>query len=190
MKTYKINEIFESIQGEGSHTGRLCVFVRFAGCNMACDFCDTDFESYTEMTGWQILEKVKQFKSKIIVFTGGEPMLQLDNSLCILFEEEYRIHLETNGSIKIHLYLNHTTVSPKNPDNWKQKMGDDLKLLVSHKDNPLLDKIRYETGFDKYYLQPIDGPNYSANVDKCIELIREHPEWRLSLQVHKILKIQ
>lgn len=190
-KIYKINEIFESIQGEGGNAGKLSIFIRFAGCNMSCDFCDTNFDSYTEMTIDEIYDEVLKYNSRTIVFTGGEPMLQLDAELCQIFQKNYYyIQIETNGSIKINFDVDKITVSPKDPNKWNQKTGNDLKFLVNHKDIDLLDQIYDDCIFDNYYVQPIDGFDYQANVDKCIELIKQHPDWKLSLQIHKILKIK
>lgn len=194
-KKYKVNEIFESIQGEGINVGTMSAFVRFSKCNMACTFCDTEFASYTEMTAIEIYNAVKDnFKSKMISFTGGEPMLQLDAELLELFGLEYYIQVETNGSIAIPSnvvnYIHCLTVSPKDAKRWEQKIGHDLKFLVDKDDLDLLDEIYEDTDFTNYYLQPIDGDFLNENRQRCLELIKVHPEWKISMQIHKILNVR
>lgn len=189
--TYKITEIFESIQGEGSHTGRSVIFVRFGLCNLKCEFCDTDFSTYKLMTGWDIFEAVRKFKSTRIVFTGGEPALQLDQDLIDLLAHHYELHIETNGTIPLEVKgLRHIVVSPKSGQKFLQRSGNDIKLLVDHKDEFPLDLIEETTNFENYYLQPIDGFDYPANLASAIQLVKDNPKWRLSIQVHKLINIQ
>lgn len=191
---YRVNEIFESIQGEGSYSGTLVKFVRFAGCNMKCDFCDTDFKDFKELTSIDIGRQLESCgKSQIVVFTGGEPMLQLDQDLINYVKKlYYDVHIETNGSIDILLdRIDHLVVSPKDPFKWLQKDGDDLKLLVGPNDDNLpLDYILNDTSFKNYFLQPIDGPRKEEAIKNCINLIKQNPDWRLSLQIHKIINVR
>ena len=122
-KTYRINEIFYSLQGEGFHSGTPAVFVRFSGCNLACPFCDTDFSAYEEMTARQIAERVEallpeetlSLRSPIIVLTGGEPALQVDRELLIGLHTllSLPIHIETNGTLPLPEEIDWVTCSPK-----------------------------------------------------------------------------
>lgn len=190
---YKINEIFESIQGEGSYSGTLVQFVRFSICNMKCSFCDTEFNKYTEMNEEEILKELKNGSSMIVVFTGGEPMLQLDQHLIdYLKKAGYSIHIETNGSIDIFLQgINHVVVSPKDPARWNVKAGEDLKILIGHDDeNMPLEEIYHDTRFKNYFLQPIMGERYDDALLNCISLIKKHPRWKLSIQLQKIIKVR
>ena len=181
---YRVNEIFESIQGEGTFSGTWVTFVRFAGCNMRCSFCDTEFDSYTEMTAEEINAKIK---TEIVVFTGGEPFLQLNQEFVSYIRLSHSVHVETNGSIDNFITgINHLVVSPKDPFRWNIKNGDDLKILIGKDDSdmPLID-ILQDTYFDNYLLQPIMGEDYPLALDNCLLLIKKHPRWRLSLQIHK-----
>jgi organic radical activating enzyme len=195
QKRYKINEIFQSIQGEGSMVGNLCVFIRFSKCNMSCSFCDTDFNQYEEMTAQEIFQEVKDYKAKTIVFTGGEPMLQLDNELLNKFSIlEYITCVETNGSISCEgLAIDHITVSPKDHARWEQKRGHDLKHLISEDSLNILPSIERDTNFNNYYVQPIDENDNELtdlNIKRCLDLIELNPNWKISLQIHKILKVK
>jgi len=186
---YRVNEIFESIQGEGTFSGTWVTFVRFAGCNMRCSFCDTEFDSYTEMTAEEINAKIK---TEIVVFTGGEPFLQLNQEFVSYIRLSHSVHVETNGSIDNFITgINHLVVSPKDPFRWNIKNGDDLKILIGKDDSdmPLID-ILQDTYFDNYLLQPIMGEDYPLALDNCLLLIKKHPRWRLSLQIHKLINIQ
>lgn len=190
---YKINEIFESIQGEGSYSGTLVNFVRFAKCNMKCSFCDTEFDKFTELTEEQILAELNKGTSMIVVFTGGEPMLQLDQHLIdYLKEAGYSIHIETNGSIDIFLQgIKHIVVSPKDPARWNVKAGGDLKILIGEDDESMpLESIYLDTRFKNYFLQPIMSPRYEEALANCLTLIKGHPRWKLSIQLHKIINVK
>lgn len=190
---YKINEIFESIQGEGSYSGTLVNFIRFAGCNMRCTFCDTEFDKFTEMDEEEILKELSYGTSMIVVFTGGEPMLQLNQHLIdYLKEAGYSIHIETNGSIDISLQgIKHVVVSPKDPAKWNVKTGNDLKILIGHDDESMpLEEIYLDTRFKNYFLQPIMGVRYEEALANCITLIKGHPRWKLSIQLHKIINVK
>lgn len=188
-KIYSINEIFESLQGEGYWTGCLAIFIRFAFCNLKCSFCDTDFSKKYSMTVSQILEKLKQYKSKRIILTGGEPTLQIDIELIkSLIRAGYKIHIETNGTKLIHndisIHADWITVSPK--ENWKLKSGSELKLIYQGQNIKELDEIYNNTNFCYYYLQPCS----MQDTTKIISLIKENPIWRLSLQIQKYIKIK
>lgn len=194
----KINEIFYSIQGEGANTGKPAVFVRFSGCNLACAFCDTDFHKSTTMTEEEIVTKVESYGCCFVVFTGGEPLLQLNRKLCdLLHEKDYIIAVESNGSIETNLPIDWLTISPKHFfTNAKTiiKRCSEVKMLGSI--NTTLEQLDALTGqikAEKYYLQPIDTGNEKTNqenTNKVLSLIKERPEWRISVQLHKILKVQ
>ncbi len=178
---YKLNEIFYSLQGEGYHTGSPAVFIRFSTCNLKCSFCDTDFSEKLSLTKEQIYEKIKYYKSKFIIFTGGEPTLQLDKELILYLKDKgYYIAIETNGTNRVDSNVDWITVSPKSKIN--QKIGDELKVVWS-----IFNKFDYSyLKFDNYYIQP----ESEKNIKEIITYIKENPKWKLSLQTHKLLKIQ
>ena len=194
----KVNEIFYSLQGEGANTGRPAIFVRFSGCNLSCDFCDTDFRKWREMSEKDIVAKLGQYVCKFVVFTGGEPLLQLNRKLCnLLHDKGYTIAVESNGTIKTDLPIDWLTISPKHP--WtkaKTIVGhcSEVKLLADNNTTPeQLKAIVEQIKAEKYYLQPIDTNNKitnEGNIKKTIALIKENPTWMLSLQTHKILSIR
>lgn len=193
-KTYKVNDIFYSLQGEGHNAGRAAVFVRFSGCNLSCDFCDTDFSDYKEMTGTEILEGLANLTklcnlSPIVVLTGGEPTLQVDEGLINLLHEAGFpfIAMESNGTHEPPANLDWLTVSPKCKPAVKE--CSELKVLFDGK-APVRD---YGVKAKYYYLQPLDTGNADINREitaKCVEYIKRHPQWRLSLQMHKIINIK
>ncbi len=200
----KVNEIFYSLQGEGHYTGTPAVFVRFAGCNLRCWFCDTDFESGEEMSEEEIVRAVSRFPSRYVVLTGGEPTLQLTASLCDRFHAEgYYLMMETNGTRKLPegCSIDWITCSPKLLDTQEgmRKLAtirlsriDELKVVFE--DSPTQDMTLYEQiPATEYRLQPCDTQTPLANHDilnKTIEYILQHPKWKLSLQTHKILNVR
>jgi len=183
----KLNEIFYSIQGEGFWTGTPAIFIRFAGCNLNCNFCDTDFAFKFDIMPSKLLNNISSYKSKHIILTGGEPALQLDINkkgysefIRKLREAGYFVHIETNGTTKLPNNLDWITVSPK--ENWKIKQGNELKIVyVGQNLEPYLN-----SDFEYYYLQPCS----MNNIEKCIKLVKENPIWKLSMQTQKILKIK
>lgn len=186
----RINEIFYSLQGEGEHTGRAAVFVRFAGCNLRCDFCDTDFTSYTEMTEEEIVDAVKQYPSNVVILTGGEPTLQLTTSLLEkLSEARCIVHIETNGTHQLPEGPIHwVTCSPKYATLYIQRI-DELKVVYQGQDMSQYDDIQAQV----YSLQPCDtgdAEKNRENTQQTIDYILKHPKWKLSLQTHKILGVQ
>jgi len=185
---YKINEIFYSLQGEGYWTGNAVIFIRFSGCNKQCSFCDTDFETFKEYSLPDILGAINNYSSNIIVLTGGEPALQVDQKL-IDFLRKYkdRIHIETNGSIDLFQQFDWITVSPKDKY-FHQTKGDELKLLYDGSQD--LDWYFNNTNFKHYYLQPIKNNNYNYNLKEAIKIIKVYPKWKLSLQTHKLINIR
>jgi 7-carboxy-7-deazaguanine synthase len=195
---YKINEIFgPTIQGEGKHTGKLVNFIRFSICNKRCSFCDTDFDAYTEKSIADIIDSLKELNSQagIIVMTGGEPLLQVDPALLVALKEEgYQLHVETNGSLKLgdtKDLFDHVSVSPKqNLEDTLIEKADDIKFLwPSIMDSqPWEFKLKYPDA--QIGLQPIDGINYKENLKNTIIKLSEHGDYKLSIQLHKVIGVQ
>ena len=200
----KVNEIFYSLQGEGHYTGTPAVFVRFAGCNLRCWFCDTDFEKGDEMSEDEIVEAVLQYPTRYVVITGGEPTLQITASLC----DKLRAHglylmMETNGTRPLPegCKVDWITCSPKliDVEEGKRKIAtirlrhiDELKVVFE--DSPTQDMALYEQiPATEYRLQPCDTQDPLCNqaiLNKTIKYILQHPKWKLSLQTHKILHVR
>ena len=195
---YNIVEIFHSVQGEGAKSGIPHVFVRFGKCNLACAWCDTDFNTYEKMTVATIVERVLAFKCKNVIYTGGEPLL---NDLWPLSRElkKHDIHLscESNGTIKVpEGLLDWICISPKDQEypnvSIKQRIGDELKCVYVGQDLKMYDDLKQ--GFDYLFLQPCyietesvewNGKNFAMTES----VVKENPEWRLSLQTHKWMQI-
>lgn len=186
-KTYEVSEIFYSIQGEGIYTGTPALFVRFAGCNLRCSFCDTDHTRRFHITANNIIFQLHHLSPRCghVVLTGGEPTMQVDSALLgKLRERGYLVHLETNGTIPVkdpQLY-ECITCSPKSLDNWVQRQGTELKLVYQGQD---LEPYERESKFSYYYLQPVWGENPYATIKKA----KENPRWRISVQAHKLLNV-
>lgn len=193
-----VNEIFHSLQGEGYNSGTPAVFVRFSGCNLQCPFCDTQHESGTEMTEQEIVEAVKYLapRSSLVVVTGGEPALQLTVSLVdALHEIGKRVAVETNGTLPLPSNVDWVTLSPKNA--W---LGDEAVPVLTRADElkVLYDGSHAPSAFDSIaathrFLQPMDTGDANRNADLmqlAADYCLQHPQWRLSLQIHKILNIR
>lgn len=198
----RVNEIFYSLQGEGRYTGTPAVFVRLSGCNEKCPFCDTMHLSYREMTEEEIVEKVCEYGTHHVVITGGEPTLQMTASFAEkLHEKGLYIQMETNGSVMLPEGCNvdWVTCSPKSLPVVIQKV-DEVKVLypfVEGMDRFFSDVLpRLKSGAEgrlEMRLQPLDTGEETENrkiIKDTIEYILKHPEWSLSLQTHKMLKIQ
>lgn len=188
LKTYPINEIFLSVQGEGVHTGVPMVFVRFSGCNRACPFCDTDFGASMPMTASDIVAAVLEYKVPTVLLTGGEPALWADDALIqLLHKHGLRIHMETNGTLDVSNDLDWVTCSPKdvmpriNPNDVNE-----LKIVLTDDTEPRLEQLRNMFPTAVCCLQPCSG----TNTDKAVEYVLTHPQWRLSLQTHKLINIR
>ncbi|MCQ2244332.1 MAG: 7-carboxy-7-deazaguanine synthase QueE [Bacteroidaceae bacterium] len=188
----RVNEIFYSLQGEGLHTGTPAVFLRLSGCNLKCPFCDTQHEEFTEMTEQEIVEQVSAFPARVVVVTGGEPLLQLTASLTqLLHSAGFAIHIETNGSRKLPegAELDWITCSPKEGGAVIIQRIDELKVVFMGQDMSQYDSLNAT----EYRLQPLDSGNEQQNrlnVESTIDYILKHPKWKLSLQTHKILNVR
>ena len=198
---FRVNDIFSSLQGEGHNTGRAATFVRFAGCNLRCPFCDTDFSEYREMSAEDIVETIKVFPTRFVVLTGGEPSLQADDTLIsALHDAGFTIAVETNGTRLLPEGIDWVTVSPKQPldkaplPQIDSGRVDEIKVVFDGNVSP----EEYipsppaggsQRGTPLLFLQPCDVGDTQQNAEitrKCIEYIMQHPWWRLSLQTHKI----
>ena len=206
--TYSVKEIFLTLQGEGGQAGRAAVFCRFAGCNLwsgreidrakaVCTFCDTDFvgmdgEGGGRFTTPEALAAAVTGKwaggdaDRLVVCTGGEPLLQLDPPLiAALHAQGFSIAVETNGTLAAPAGLDWICVSPKADAPVLQTCGQELKLVYPQAG---VDPARFAVlDFERFYLQPMDGPDREANTQKAVDYCLSHPQWRLSVQTHKYL---
>ena len=205
--TYKVNDIFYSLQGEGHNAGCPAIFIRFSGCNLQCSFCDTDFSQYKKMTATEIIDSLKICIKEYIptnsnvssegkglrdnilcVLTGGEPTLQVDEELIdMLHSDGFKVAMESNGTILPPKNLDWFTVSPKN--NPTVKHCNELKVLFDDSG----DVNDFGISADYYYLQPCDMNDKERNstINKhCVDYILKHTRWRLSVQTHKLLNFK
>jgi len=228
----RVNDIFYSLQGEGHNTGRAAVFIRFAGCNLRCPFCDTEFDSYREMSDEEILTVVSDFRLQttdcrpqttdyrlLVVLTGGEPTLQVDVAFVdLLHEHGYEVAMESNGTRPAPRNLDWLTVSPKvlggetfsgeRSEVRGERLPDELKVIfdehtdpeaylpspITHHPSPITHHpspiTHHPSPIKHLYLQPCDTGDAQRNADitaRCIDYIKHHPWWRLSLQTHKLI---
>ncbi len=210
--SYAVKEIFYTLQGEGANAGRAAVFCRFAGCNLwsgreadraaaICRFCDTDFLGVDGAGGGRfdsaedlaaaVAENWPESSTlgrRFVVCTGGEPLLQLDAKLIsALRVRGFEIAIETNGTVAAPEGLDWLCVSPKAGAGLVQRSGDELKLVYPQAG---ADPATFEMlSFRHFFLQPMDGPSREANTALALRYCLDHPQWRLSLQTHKILGI-
>ena len=195
----RVNETFLSLQGEGSFTGTPAFFLRLSGCNLKCPFCDTQHQSFTEMTEDEIVQEASRHKPRHIVITGGEPALQLTQSLVDkLHEAGFFIQVETNGTLPLPQGIDWVTCSPKDPPHPSLKgrgYPHELKVLYMGEgcDPELFLPLLQERAGVRLFLQPLDTGDEVRNraiLRSCIDYILEHPHWSLSLQTHKLLGIK
>jgi 7-carboxy-7-deazaguanine synthase len=209
--TYSVKEIFYTLQGEGTHAGRPAVFCRFSGCNLwsgresdrssaICQFCDTDFvgtdgEGGGKFAGADALAAAIDRlwpqtypASKYVVFTGGEPLLQLDAALIdAMHRAGFEIAIETNGTLPVPTGVDWICVSPKIGSQLAVKQGSELKVVIPQAGQDL---AAYEAlDFQHFYVQPMDGPDAERNTRLAIDTCKRNPKWKLSLQTHKLLQI-
>jgi 7-carboxy-7-deazaguanine synthase len=208
---YAVKEIFLTLQGEGAHAGRPAVFCRFAGCNLwsgreadrataQCSFCDTDFVgtdgtrggSYggaTELANAIADEWGPDRSHRFAVLTGGEPLLQVDPALLdALHARGFTVAVETNGTLDPPAGLDWICVSPKAGAPLRLRAGHELKLVYPQPDAP--PEAFANLAFERFSLQPMDGPALADNTARAIDYCLRHPQWRLSLQTHKTLGIR
>jgi 7-carboxy-7-deazaguanine synthase len=196
VKTYMVNEIFYSLQGEGARAGTANVFVRFAGCNLTCKVeshgfdCDTEFTSGRKLTALQIVEEMTEVagRSLSVILTGGEPLLQVDGELItVLKDYHWYIAIETNGSLPVLAGIDWVTVSPKVAEHAiQQREADEVKYVRSVGQGIPKTYVRA----DYKFLSPAWGVDTEKNLAYCVQLIKENPEWRLSLQQHKLWNVR
>ena len=193
--SYAVKEIFKTLQGEGAQAGRPAVFCRFAGCNLACTFCDTDFSGGDSFATTQALvdaiEQAWQGPAghRFVVLTGGEPLLQVDAPLIEqLHARGFEIAIETNGTLDAPAGIDWVCVSPKSIDGLRLQRGDELKLVYPQHDVP--PEAFAHLPFRRFSLQPMDGPALAENTARAIAYCLAHPQWQLSLQTHKTLGIR
>ena len=194
---YKINEIFYSLQGEGFHAGTPAVFVRFSGCNLRCAFCDTQHQEGQMMSVQEIVEQVNKYPlAPLLVLTGGEPSLFIDVAFVAELKQKTNktIAIETNGTRPLPSNLDWVTLSPKsafeggNAEPCILKCCDELKVVYLGQDLAQYDDIEARHRF----LQPCfceDEVQRKANMKACVEAVKAYPNWRLSLQIHRVLNI-
>ena len=216
---YTVKEIFPTLQGEGAHAGRAAVFCRFAGCNLwsgreedrataICQFCDTDFVGSDGLGGGKFetasdlanaIEKAWKSTSagpqqRYVVFTGGEPLLQLDEALIeTLHQKGFEVAIETNGTIKVPKGVDWICVSPKSGSDLIVLQANELKLVVPQNGHEALEQLmaRFEKmDYRNRFLQPMDGPNLKSNMELAVGLCQKRPLWRLSIQSHKLIGIR
>ena len=182
---YKVNEIFYSIQGEGFQTGLPSVFIRFSGCNLSCDFCDTWHLDYTERETEEILDEISQYPCKNVLLTGGEPTFQneLPALTKALKSKGYWISIESNGTGMIPPEVDWITVSPKT-DNFLKK-GNELKLIYTGQNSSELSEY-LKNDYQHFFLQP----RSMENISETIEAVKANSSWKLSVQVHKLIGIK
>lgn len=212
--TYSVKEIFYTLQGEGLRAGRPAVFCRFAGCNLwtgreedrasaTCRFCDTDFVGTDGTLGGKFARAaaladriMAQWPAgqehRYVVLTGGEPLLQVDAALIdALHAHRFEIAVETNGTVAAPPGLDWICVSPKAGAGWVQRQGHELKLVYPQPGLLPGDVAAVaDLDFDHRLLQPMDGPLQRQNTRAAIAYCQAHPEWRLSVQTHKVLDIR
>lgn len=212
--TYSVKEIYFTLQGEGAQTGRPAVFLRFAGCNLwsgreqhradaVCRFCDTDFVG-TDGPGGGKFESAAALADAVsaawprdagaarryVVCTGGEPLLQLDReAIDALHALDFAIGVETNGTIAAPEGIDWLCVSPKANASILQTSGDELKLVYPQQESEAQPDKFTGLAFEHFYLQPCDDENLAANTRAVIDYCLQHPQWKLSLQTHKLLGI-
>lgn len=211
LVSYAVKEIFLTLQGEGAHAGRAAVFCRFAGCNLwsghepdrataQCNFCDTDFVGTDGTHGGRypsaraladaIEGEWKQGRdNRFVVLTGGEPLLQVDAELTdALHQRGFAIAVETNGTIAPPPGLDWVCVSPKAGTDLLIRSGDEIKLVFPQPGAP--PEVFARLDFRRFSLQPMDGPALADNTARAIDYCLHHPQWRLSVQTHKVIGIR
>lgn len=207
---YAVKEMFKTLQGEGAQAGRTAVFCRFSGCNLwsgreadraeaACRFCDTDFvgmdgegggrfSTADELADALVAVWGEEVPRRFVVFTGGEPLLQLDATLiAAVHDRGFAIAVETNGTLAVPAGVDWACVSPKAGTELVQRRGQELKLVFPQAG--LDPQELAELDFTHFFLQPMDGPDRLRHTEAAVAYCLAHPRWRLSLQTHKMIGI-
>ncbi len=216
---YTVKELFPTLQGEGAHAGRAAVFCRFAGCNLwsgreedrataVCQFCDTDFVGSDGVGGGKfetaslLADTIEEVwistsagpQQRYVVFTGGEPLLQLDTALIdALHAKGFTIAIETNGTIKVPKGVDWVCVSPKAGSELIVLQADEIKLVIPQQGHVAIETLlaRFEKmDYRNRFLQAMDGPNLQENLALAVRLCQKRPLWRLSVQTHKMIGIR
>lgn len=208
--TYKVKEIYYTIQGEGRHAGRAMVFCRFAGCNLwngreqdrlqaVCKFCDTDFVGTDGINGGkytaqELTQKIlslwpsNSHHQPAVVCTGGEPLLQMDEELInVMHNNNLYIAIESNGTLHAPPGIDWICISPKGNADLLQISGNELKLVYPQVENSPADFE--DLDFEFFYIQPLEDPFWKNNTAKSVEFVKNNPKWMLSTQTHKFLNI-
>lgn len=210
--TYSVKEIFYTLQGEGAQSGKAAVFCRFAGCNLwsgreedretaVCRFCDTDFVGMDGTGGGKFATadaladgvamawEPRGEQHRLVVLTGGEPLLQVDAALITaLHARGFSVAVETNGTLAAPPGLDWICVSPKADSELAIQRGNELKLVFPQVG---VDPARFEQlAFDHFFLQPMDSPRRAENTASAIAYCQQHPQWRLGVQSHKMIGIR
>lgn len=189
-----VNEIFYSLQGEGGRVGEPSIFIRLTQCNLACSFCDTDFAEGDDMSLDEIANVIAQYPCKWIIWTGGEPTIQLNDEYLVFFRERgYKQAIETNGTRRVPSLIDYITCSPKlKYEDIKKKIPVVNEIRIPIEVGNLLPEISVFPKADKYFISPIfDGDKINIeNVNYCVDLVKENPDWSLSLQIHKLIHIE
>lgn len=209
--TYAVKECFLTVQGEGGQAGRAAVFLRFAGCNLwnglerdrpgaICDFCDTDFVGTDGDGGGKFVDAAALAEhvqarwiggegDRLVVCTGGEPLLQLDAALiAALHARGFAVAVETNGTVAAPDGLDWICVSPKADAPVVQTRGHELKLVFPQA-KAMPERFEH-LDFERFWLQPMDGPDQAANTAAAVAWCLQHPRWRLSVQTHKYIGVR
>jgi len=212
--TYTVKEIYFTLQGEGARTGRPAVFLRFAGCNLwsgreqdragaVCNFCDTDFVGASGPGGGKFQRAADLAaavsdawpenaaeSARYVVCTGGEPLLQLDDAaIDALHEAGFEVGVETNGTIAAPSGIDWLCVSPKGSAEVVQRTGDELKLVYPQAEAQAQPDKFAALSFRQFFLQPMDNQKKEENTHAAIQYCKTHPQWRLSVQMHKLVGI-
>ena len=211
--TYSVKEIYPTLQGEGAQSGRAAVFCRFSGCNLwsglerdrmsaVCQFCDTDFVGTDGPGGGKFVDAASLAQgivdcwesragnggNRYVVFTGGEPALQLDEGLiAVLHSWEFEVAIETNGTLALPDGVDWVCVSPKAGSKLKVVSGNELKVVIPQSGIDL--EALSALDFQHRFVQPMDGPRLKRNTEDAVLYCQQNPQWRLSIQSHKYLGI-
>ena len=193
----RVNEIFYSIQGEGAHSGEAAIFIRLSGCNLKCSFCDTEHQPYQDLTEDEICAEIAKYPASLVVITGGEPTLQLTETLIgKIHELSKTVAIEANGTRPVPRGVDWVTVSPKSlfvGEIGKPviKTAQEVKIVLD--DLHTYDDPTFGITAAHYFVQPCDTSDEARNrdiINRCVNFVKENPLWRLSLQTQKILRVR